>query len=302
MGRIAGEALAGGTLALDRGAAHAAMDGLARTLGASGAVEAAEGVLVVAEASIEAALRKVSVERGHDPREAALVAFGGAGGLHACPVAEALGCGVVLFPVRAGVLSALGALGAESRRESSRSVLLAADDGAAIERALGSLEREVRARFPRAARGAVRIERRAEVRYHGQSHEIPLVTGPGLAARFHREHEARFGFADPARAVEVVTLEARGWIPGERIFGGGAGVRSSNPRRRAGAAPRGARVRHDGRWLSAAVRDRDAMGASAAVRGPAVVIESGATLWVPPGWSGRLGAGGTLVLRRRGRG
>jgi N-methylhydantoinase A len=310
LGRIAGASLAGGTLPLDRAAAGAAMETLARALGARAPAEAAEGVLLVAEARIEAALRKVSVERGHDPREAALVAFGGAGGLHACPVAESLGCGVVLFPARAGVLSALGALGAASRRECSRSVLLAAEEGAAIERTLGDLEREVRSRVPAGARRAVRIERRAEVRYRGQSHEISLRAGRGLAARFHREHARRFGFADPARAVEVVTLEARGSIPGERVFAGGAaratgagrrGARGDRDGPRAARARAGvARVRHEGAWLSATVWDRGAMGAAAAVRGPAVVSESGATLWVPPGWSGRLGAGGTLILRRRG--
>ena len=332
LGRIAGDALAGGALPLDRPAASDAMAKLAAALGARGAAEAAEGVLLVAEARIEAALRKVSVERGHDPRDAALVAFGGAGGLHACPVAESLGCCVVLFPAEAGVLSALGALGAESRRECSRSVLLPAADGAAIERALRDLERDVRARFPSAELRRVRIERHADVRYRGQSHELSLPAGPDLAARFHREHARRFGFADPTRAVEVVTLEARGWIPGQRAFGGarpgalrthatafrGAGalgaVAEIRPLRPAyGAAKRGgvgaqragagaARVRHEGAWLEAVIWDRGSMGVASKVRGPAVVIESGATLWVPPGWSGTLGAGGTLILRRMARG
>ena len=295
LGRIPGETLAGGTLELDRGAAGDAMEKLARSLGARGATEAAAGVLLVAEALIEAALRKVSVERGNDPRDAALVAFGGAGGLHACPVAESLGCEVVLFPARAGVLSALGALGAESRRECSRSVLLDAGDGASIARALSALEREARSRFPAAARRSVRIERRAEVRYRGQSHEISLPAGPDLTGRFHAEHERRFGFADAARPVEVVTLEVRGSLPGERVLTGGRPPRPRGAARGAGVA----RVRHGGAWLRAAVWERDAMHAGKALKGPAIVTESGATLWVPPGWSGRLHAGGTLVLRRK---
>ena len=176
-------------------------------------------------------------------------------------------------------------------------MLLPAADGAAIERALRDLERDVRARFPSAELRRVRIERHADVRYRGQSHELSLPAGPDLAARFHREHARRFGFADPTRAVEVVTLEARGWIPGQRAFGGerafGGGARPG-----AGAA----RVRHEGAWLEAVIWDRDSMGAASKVRGPAVVIESGATLWVPPGWSGTLGAGGTLILRRMARG
>ena len=295
LGRIAGDALAGGMLPLDRAAAGAAMARLAKALGLRGAAEAAEGVLVVAEALIEAALRKVSVERGNDPRDAALVAFGGAGGLHACPVAESLGCAAVLFPARAGVLSALGALGAESRRERSRSVLLAASDHAAIARVLSGLEREVRARFPARARAAIRMERWADARYRGQSHEISLPAGADLQARFHREHARRFGFADEARAVEVVTLEARGARPAEAAP---RPARIGRTARAPGAASARARVRHDGRWLAATVWAREAMAASARVRGPAIVRESGATLWVPPGWSGRLHASGTLVLRR----
>src|SRR5262249_37947206 len=135
LGRIAGDALAGGTRSLDRPASERAMRALARTLRLPHARAAAEGVVRVAEASIEAALRVASLGRGHDPRGAALVAFGGAGGLHAAPVAETLGCDVVLWSGLAGVLSALGALVTGDRRETSRTVLLDVRDRAALERA-----------------------------------------------------------------------------------------------------------------------------------------------------------------------
>jgi N-methylhydantoinase A len=291
LGRIAGETLAGGALRLDRGAAHAALAVLGRALGGRGALAAAEGVVALADARMEAALRRVSVERGHDPRGAALVAFGGAGGLHACALAAALGSSAVLAPRHAGVLSALGALTGGSRRERSRTVLLDARDRAALERAWRRLEGQVLAEFTRAERTQVRLERWAEVRYCGQSHELSLPGGADLAGRFHLEHLLRFGFAERDLAVEVVTLEARGALPG------GSPPRFRAPRRP--AAPVGVvRVRHEGRWVRARVWARERLPAGFATRGPAIVAEDGATLWIAPGWSASLHTSGTLILTR----
>ena len=291
MGRIAGRSLAGGALAIDPAASHAALTRLGRALGRRDAVGAAEGVVALADAHMEAALRSVSVERGHDPRGAALVVFGGAGGLHACSLAEALGTPVVLAPRHAGVLSALGALTGGSRRERSRTVLLKASDRAALEREWQRLERAVEGEFARDERARVRLERWAELRYRGQSHELPLAGGDALAERFHLEHLRRFGFASRDLAVEVVTLEARGWLAGERL-----------PRRRGAGGrpgvPAAARVRHAGAWQAAKVWSREALGAGSVTIGPAIVADPGATLWIAPGWRGHLGADGTLVLTR----
>jgi N-methylhydantoinase A len=294
LGRIAGETLAGGALKLERRAAHAALAALGRALGGGDALAAAEGVVALADAHMEAALRRVSVERGHDPRGAALVAFGGAGGLHACALAAALGAPAVLAPRHAGVLSALGALTGGSRRERSRTVLLDARDHAALERAWRRLEREVRAEFTPAERTRVRVERWAEVRYRGQSHELSLAGGADLAAAFHLEHLRRFGFAEYQLPVEVVTLEARGSLPGDRV----PATRSA---RRAGAPIHRVRVRVDRRWARAPVWAREQLPARFATRGPAIVVEDGATLWIAPGWSARSHASGTLILTR-GRG
>ena len=297
LGRIPGDLLAGSGLALDRAAAERALAGLACALGRRDAVEAAEGVLAVADARMEAALRRVSVEQAHDPRGAALVAFGGAGGLHACALAEALGATAVLFPVHAGVLSALGALAGGSRRERSRSVLTDAREAPALERTWRALERGVRSDFAHGERRGLTLERWAEVRYHGQSHEVPLAGGPGLVECFHREHERRYGFSDPARAVEVVTLEVRGATPDSwdlvaRLRAAAARVATVRPGR--------VRVRASSRWIEAPVWARAALRRDQIVRGPAVVADAGATLWVAPGWSARVHASGTVVLRRRG--
>jgi N-methylhydantoinase A len=296
LGLLPLESLAGGALVLDRDAAHRALAAVGRALGGRDARAAAAGVLAVANARMEAALRTVSVERGEDPRTAALVAYGGAGGLHACALAAALGVRAVVWPRHAGVLCALGALEGGARRERSRSVLLDVREQARLERHFRALERAVLASFAADERPRVVLERHAEVRYRGQAHELSLPVAPlaALAARFHRAHERRYGFSDPGRTVEVVTLDVRGACPlpasPERA---GVPVRTGRPRR--------SEVFDEGRVIAARVWDRAALGAGAAFAGPAVVLDSGATLWVPAGWRGRVHRGGAVVLTRRRR-
>jgi N-methylhydantoinase A len=292
LGRIPGDSLAGGSLRLDRRAATLALQRLGRELGRRDAVRAAEGVLAVANAHMEAALRNVSVERGHDPRRAALVAFGGAGGLHACELAGALGARTVLFPRHAGVLSAVGALIGGARRERSRSVLLDAGRVREIEASWRELEAEVALAFPRGARRGIRLERWAEVRYRGQSHEVTLAGGPGLAERFHRAHRERFGFSREGSAIEVVTLDVRGHIPGDRV------PEAPPPAAPAAGAARTGRTWSGGAWRTVPVLARERIGRGRALRGPAVVFEEGATLWIAGGWSARAHSSGALVLTR----
>jgi N-methylhydantoinase A len=293
LGAIAGDTLAGGALALDRDAARRALAKLARELGERSPEAAARGVVRVAEAAMEAALRKVSVECGEDPRGAALVVFGGAGGLHACALAQALGVPAVVWPRDAGVLCALGALEGGSRRERSRSVLADAGDRTKLARVLASLEREVLATFSAAQRRRVELEYRAETRALGQAHELTVAAKPlaSLAERFHAAHERRYGFADPAARVQVVTLEVGGWLaeplPRERGFS----TPAKRERRRVGAW-------HNGRAVLATWTGRDALTSSERLHGPAVVADDGATLWVAPGWSARRHPTGAVVVTR----
>jgi N-methylhydantoinase A len=286
LGRIPGTALAGGTFPIDRALARRALETLARDLGHGDPVRAAEGVVRVAESHMSAALRLVSVERGHDPRRAVLVCFGGAGGLFACALAAELGA-PVWFPRHAGVFSALGALTGGSRREHSRTVMLDARDRAARLRVLGELERAAR-RDLGAGPGRVTIERRAEVRARGQAHELSIEATGDVVAAFHAEHARRFGFANPNAAVEIVTLEVRASRPGTRLPA--ARAVGDAPRRTRAAT---AAVRHDGRSVTARVWSADETPRT--LVGPALVIEDGATLWIAPGWGGRRLAGGLLL-------
>lgn len=204
--------LLGGAMPLDRKRAERAL----RTLDMT-ARRAAEGVIRVANANMERAIRAVSVERGHDPREFALLAFGGCGGLHACSLAESLGMRTVLVPLHAGVLSALGMVLADRLRDYARGV--PNQDWRA---ALDDLEATARRENPEA-----RIERHADLRYRGQSYEIstPIPAGADLvlaARRFEQLHRQRFGHTMPAE-VEVVTVRVRARVPSRkpRLLAGG---------------------------------------------------------------------------------
>jgi N-methylhydantoinase A len=178
LGRLP-EELPGG-LVLDRDAAADALDGIDPA-----------AVVEVVNAEMLRALRVVSVERGHDPREFALVAYGGAGPLHACALAEELGIEVVLVPTAAGVLSALGLAAGEERRDRVLSHV----------RPLGEV-------------GDLPSEGEADLRYKSQSFELTVPLGGNLAERFHRAHEERYGYADRGRAIELVAVRTADVVAG----------------------------------------------------------------------------------------
>ncbi len=168
------------------------------TLGKPAAVAAA--IIRIANSNMERAIRAVSVERGEDPRDFPLVAFGGCGGLHACELAESLGIRTVIIPRMAGVLSALGMLLADRQRDFSIGALGASDHEARFRK----LEKQ-------APRGA-KIERFADVRYSGQSYELTIPWG----ASFHGAHQKTYGYSDPKRDTQVVTLRVRATLAVER--------------------------------------------------------------------------------------
>jgi N-methylhydantoinase A len=205
LGRLdAGVRLPGG-LRLDVRAARTALRAVAgpfRSLRA-----AAEGVVAVANAEMVRAIGVVSVEQGHDPRELELVAFGGAGPLHACDVADSLGMGAVVVPAAGGVLSALGIAAGERRRVTVRSVM----------RSLAEFVAGLTPP-PRPPRGGS-VEVECELRYRGQAHEltVPLRPPSTLGRRFHARHRERYGFDDPSAEVEVVSMRTSVIVPGPRF-------------------------------------------------------------------------------------
>jgi N-methylhydantoinase A len=172
-----------GSLELDRGAAERALQGIDPA-----------AVIDVVNAEMLGALRVVSVERGHDPADFALVAFGGAGPLHACELAEELGIRTVLVPEAAGVLSALGLVASEERRDAVRSHLVPLSDA-----------------------GELPTEGEADLRYAGQSFELTVPLQDDLASAFHRAHEELYGFADPERQIELVAVRTADVRPGPHI-------------------------------------------------------------------------------------
>lgn len=260
LGRIPTEEALGGAIRLDAAAARAAVAGLAKTLGLS-LERCAEGILVVAVQEMVRALRRVSVERGVDPRGATLVAFGGAGPLHACQVAEELGIERVVVPPAAGLQAALGLLLAGQRRDYVQTVLATVGDDD-LHGPLATLRARAEGELP-----AGRLSAAVDCRYRGQTHAVTVPWDPAapdseLAARFHREHRRRHGDATPDRPVQAVSLRLASEVAGPDL---------------ALPAPIPGRAR----------------------RGPAVLAVDGATCWVPAGWVARNDGLGTLVLRRQ---
>ncbi|MCU0309356.1 MAG: hydantoinase/oxoprolinase family protein [Acidimicrobiales bacterium] len=256
------------------------LDLVAATAAQAAAGVTPEGVVAVVDAAMEEAIRVVSVERGVDPRGLALVAFGGAGPLHACALADALDMAAVIVPARAGVLSAVGILGAPLQVDLVRSVPDPLDHAAAraaADELVAEAQRRLLAQAPalpapehhEIAGGLVEVtavEHRVhtdtafDCRYAGQSHEL-AVRHPG---RFHREHRLRNGYERSDHPVEIVAVRARAWLPSP-VDVGALGTVEREP-----------------------------------AVGPVVIAEEDCTIWVPEGWTAEPGAGGALVLRRRG--
>src|ERR687885_1572201 len=248
LGRLPAESPIAAGLRLDVGPARAALEGL----GIGNAEEAAAGVVAVAVNAMVQALRVVSVERGHDPAAAELIAFGGAGPLHACELADQLGATRVICLPASGVLSALGLAAAERRRDASRSLLRPLADLDALEGAAADLVRP---------RDGEELRAAADLRYAGQSFEllIPFADGD-LAEAFHREHERRYGHSDRDRAVELVTLRAAAVRPGADVHLAATGDAERSRRK----------IHWDGDRIEALVLAGSGLRPGTEIEGPAV--------------------------------
>jgi N-methylhydantoinase A len=275
LGRIAADQLIGGEMRLDTARAERAVALVGEKLGLS-AIEAAAAIVRVANSNMERAIRGVSVERGEDPRDFPLVAFGGGGGLHACEIAHELGVRTVIVPRLAGALSALGMLLADRTRDYSAGALGVSDYEARFRR----LEKQAR----KDVRGA-ELERFADIRYAGQSYELTVAWG----GDFHKEHQRVYGYSDSRRATETVTLRVRAVVKVAKPS-------LKTPRQPASGKPAPRRVWTGGRWRNIMTSSRESLAAQT-TKGPLLITDYGSTTLVPAGWSVTHDHAGSLVLR-----
>jgi N-methylhydantoinase A len=249
----------------------------------------AAGIIRVINAKMEKAVRMVSVERGYDPREFALVAFGGAGGLHACELAEALAIPFVIVPAMPGALSAYGILVSDVVKDHSRTVLL---------RTLGELplkrldqefallrkkaEKDFRAEN---WRGSLAYRPSVDVRYRGQGYELNLPYTRRLHSAFRREHERRYGYSYSSREIELVTLRLRASMESQHARLASSRADAGSPTRlQASVTPlERTSIFFNGKKLHAAIYAREALPSGKKLIGPAVVTEYSATTVIPAG-------------------
>ncbi|MGF1471275.1 MAG: hydantoinase/oxoprolinase family protein [Rubrobacteraceae bacterium] len=279
----------GGEVELDREKAKEALERVGEQAGMD-ALETALGVVQVANTEMVGALRVISVEKGLDPREFALVAFGGAGPMHTCSLAEELNMGTVLVPKASGVLSALGLAVSDVRRDYVTPLLAPLEEikEGPLEEAFESMEEQAVGHL-----GDPEYTRRADLRYAGQSFELTVEadTFDELADNFHAAHERRYGYRMEEEPVETVNLRLIATVPVERPE-----LEEKEPEGDAESARREANF--DGEWSEVPILDRTKMGVGSEVEGPAVVEFAESTCVVRPGWNGKIDEAGTLILER----
>lgn len=303
LGRLPGLARLAGGITLDKQAAAAALESVGATLGMDG-LELAAGMVAVADSTMANAIREITVMRGIDPRDFALVAFGGAGPLHAASLADELDLDKVVVPANPGVLSAYGMLQSDTRHDAVQSFYVRVSDldPAVLGAALAELEERARQMLKEDGVDdqAARLEPSADLRYVGQEYTVtlPLDPAPGLERliegvpeQFAAAHDIRYGHSNPGEEVEFVNLRMAAY----------GGIR--RPRRQevpVGEAPPPAAVERTwfGAWRDAGVYHRSSLPGGAEIAGPAIVLEDACTTLVPPRWSARVSRHGHLALRR----
>jgi len=289
LGRFGGANLLGGEMPIHFDRARSVLSRLAGEMTRFAdkpvtAEHAALGVIRVANANMEAALRVVSVERGQDPRLFTLVSFGGAGGLHVCDLAAALRVPRVLVPRSPGTLSALGVLLGDVVKDYSHTVMIKTSEleMRTLERGFAELEREAVRDLKHEGFGQDRLKltRSVAMRYAGQSFEIDVPWGRRFEAKFHDAHRERYGYSDNSRAIEVVSLRLRaaGVTQKPRINRRGQGTSNR------AAASHTAQVYLNERAVQVPVFARDELNAGTRLAGPAIITEYSSTTLVPRGY------------------
>lgn len=297
LGRLPTDGFLGGEDSLDRDLIRPHLEALAGELGTS-MEEAAEGVLSVADTAMERALRVISVERGFDPAEFVLVAFGGAGALHVAELASRLGTPRALVPPDPGLLSAYGMLAAPPTREAARTILLStADDDLAdaMEEAFQGLEEQAKRQMVDEGNApeALSTQRWIDARYHGQSFELRVAADDWIE-RFHRAHAERYGYERRDAVVEAVTLRAVVEAPAPPLEPAPLTTGDAPP------ATGKCRIYFQGQHRDGQRVWRGDLAAGHRLEGPVLVLEYSATTWVPPEWTLEVDEWGSLHLFREG--
>jgi N-methylhydantoinase A len=304
LGHFGGAGLLGGEFKLDEARSRKALAQLVTAMSKAAGrkvsiIEAARGMLSVANTNMERALRRISVERGHDPREFALLPFGGAGGLHAVELARAMRIPRIIVPKSAGALSAIGVLSADVVKEQSRTIMLELQSG--IQKKLDTTFKEM----VRSATVALhhegfveakqRHERSLALRYKGQSFELEIKKTTGnISANFHRAHLERYGYAQETNIVEVVSARVRSVGLVEKL----SEARTAASRQKRQAKPAKFVTSYPERKkLSVAVYYRDELRAGMQLRAPCIVTEYSSTTLIPPDARAEVDKYGNLIIQ-----
>src|ERR1700736_1572140 len=307
LGHLGDAGLLGGSFSLDIPRASAQMQQVVRQSGSPfRTVEGfAQGIIAVANAVMEKAIRVISVERGHDPRDYTLIAFGGAGGLHACDLATALEMCGVLIPIFPGGLSALGILQADVVKELSQTVLLPAPALLKESQRFRSIVKRLEEQALRMldaegfSRDKMRFQHSLDMRYLGQAYELNIPINPVgpvghyEIAAFHRAHEMRYGYHHKNKKVEIVNIRCRA-----------TGITEKPPSQKLAPRSRAERLLPEqtidltfhARTRKTVVYRRDNLRCDDIFSGPAIVSEYSATTLIPPDWRARVDSYGQLLL------
>ncbi|MCZ6638965.1 MAG: hydantoinase/oxoprolinase family protein, partial [Candidatus Dadabacteria bacterium] len=287
LGRIRAGSFLGGRMKIYPHKSKAALRKLARRLKLS-IEEVAEGIIKVANANMERALRVISIGKGYDPREFTLVSFGGAGGLHACELAQGMEMKTVIFPKDPGVLSALGMLTADMFKDYSITVFLNEEEAGfgVLEKGFSSLEEKARKDLPT---DKIKFKRFLDVRYKRQSHEITVPYGKNFVSSFHKAHKRMNGYNKPKSEVEVVTLRIRAiakkreleipYLQNEKIK----------------IKPSKERIVFGGKSVIVSVFNRRDFYSGFEFAGPALILEDTSTTLIPRGYRCRVDEWGNII-------
>ena len=305
LGRLGSRSLLGGKMELYPGLAQESLTRLSEELGGLKLHTLAEGILQIAVTKMAGAIKEISVEKGHDPRDYVLVPYGGAGPMHAADIAEELGISTILIPRSPGNLSALGLIVSDVRHDDVRSWIkgLGAIDIDLLEKEIGIMEKKALSSLEEEGFSTrdTFSQRSLDLRYMGQAFElnIPIAKGDslnGIAGRFHQRFQETYGHSHPGRYVELVNIRLSSFgIANKPLLPATDSGRTSLEQAKKEERP----IFFQGQLWDAPVYERSFLPCKEILNGPAIVEESGATTIVPPNWVARVDSYNNLRLNRR---